>query len=116
LAVEQRLAGPFNLAGPRLRWSDWLALLGAKNLAWVGAEVLRGAGVSEFELPLYRPERGPRSGLMDVSSARAEAAGLVLTDAEQTLGDVRQWMAGRAETRLLSPEREAELIQRARCR
>ena len=55
-------------------------MLGARQLVWVPADVRPAAGVSYFELPLYRPERGRLSGLTDVSNERAYAAGLALTE------------------------------------
>ncbi len=106
--VERDLAGPFNLAGPRLTWADFLRVLGARDLVWVGAERL--AGLTFRELPLYRPERGPRSGLMDVSSARALAAGLTLTDPAVTARDTRAWLGDGAWTPALPPALEAALL------
>lgn len=108
--IDHDLGGVFNLAGPRLTWAEFVKLLGADNIVWVPAEIIKAAGVTEFELPLFRPERGARSGLMDVSSERARAAGLILSDPEITMRDMRAWIAGRNFTLALSPEREAELI------
>lgn len=113
-AIEKGLSGAFNMAGPRLTWTEFVRLLGAANPVWVAAETLNRAGVTEFELPLFRAERGPRSGLMDVCNERARAAGLTLTDPETTLRDVRAWGLGKNLTPLLSPEREAELLWIAR--
>ena len=114
--VEEDKGGTFNLAGPRLTWSAFLDRLGARDLVWVPAEVIAAAGVTAFDLPLYRPEHGPRSGLMDVSHARARAAGLTLTDFSETLADVRRWLKGRPAELTFSAEREAELIRQARQR
>lgn len=72
--------------------------------------------MTEFELPLYRPEHGPRSSLMHVSNAPAVAAGLTLTDLAITVKDTRAWLLGRELTAALSSEREAELIRIARHR
>jgi hypothetical protein len=80
----------------------------------VAAHTLQAAGVSEFELPLYRHERGPRSSLMHVSSRKAQDHGLTLTDPAQTLRDVRAWLGSDTFPLSLSPEREAELIRAAR--
>ena len=109
--LESDLGGAFNLAGPRLSWAEFLKVLGAQNLVWVSAGILRSAGVTFQELPLFRAERGPRSSLMDVSSERAQQAGLTLTDPAVTARDVRAWLAGRDLPLALSPEREAELIR-----
>lgn len=125
-AIERGLGGAFNLAGPRLPWANFLRVLGAEDPVWVPADVVRAQGVTEFELPLFRPERGPRSGLMDVSAERALAAGLELTPPHVTARDTRAWLVEREQAaqdgrsraaRLdpaLAPEREAELIRIAR--
>jgi len=113
LVIEQELTGAFNLAGPRLTWAEFVRTLGAERSVWVAAEVLQAAGLTEFELPLFRPERGPRSGLMEVSSERAQAAGLVLTNSDETARWVRAWVQGRERAPALSLEREAELIRQA---
>ena len=88
--IEHDFSGIFNLSGPRLTWSEFVNLLGAKNVSWVPASVLETKGVTEFELPLFRRERGPRSGLMDVSNEKAMAAGLVLTAPDETVRFVRE--------------------------
>lgn len=87
---------------------------GPVNAVWVAAEILKAAGLTFLELPLFRPERGARSGLMDVSTERARMAGLTLTDPEVTVKDMRAWMLGRELIPALSPKREAELIRIAR--
>ena len=112
-AVENHLAGAFNLAGPRLTWAEFMDVLGAPEPVWVPAPIIRAAGVTEFELPLYREEHGPRSGLMDVSNAKSLAACLKLTDPAVTVSDTRTWLIGRESTPALSPEREAELLAAA---
>jgi 2'-hydroxyisoflavone reductase len=110
-AIENDLGGAFNLSGPRLTWADFMKILGAEDFVWVAAEIINSAGVTEFELPLFRPERGPRSGLMDVSNERARAAGLTLTDPEVSVRDMRAWISVRDQTPTFSPEKEAELIR-----
>jgi 2'-hydroxyisoflavone reductase len=108
--IENDLGGVFNLAGSRLTWAEFMRMLGAEHLVWVAAQILKSAGVTEFELPLFRPEHGPRSGLMDVSNERARAAGLTLTRPEVTVRDMQAWIGGKGLPLLLSPAREAELI------
>jgi 2'-hydroxyisoflavone reductase len=112
--VERDLDGSFNLAGRRLTWRKFISALGATNIVWVPAQILQSAGVTVMELPLYRPERGIYSGLMEISNERARAAGLRLTDLEVTIADTRAWLVGQELTLALSPERERELIARAR--
>lgn len=110
IVCENALGGSFNLAGPRLTWAGFLTVLGARNVVWVSAEIIKAAGVTEFELPLYRPVGGPRSSLMHVSNARAVAAGLTLTDPVVTANDVRTWLSENDLLPALSPDREAALI------
>jgi 2'-hydroxyisoflavone reductase len=97
-----------------MTWAEFLAMLGAGRLAWVSAETLTAAGVTFLELPLFRPERGPKSGLMDVSAARALGAGLTLTPPAETAREVAAWLPSAPQPRALSPAREAALIDRSR--
>lgn len=113
IVLERNSAGSFNLAGPRLKWREFLRITGATNLVWVAGDVIKAADILESELPLYRMERGPRSGLMDVSNDRAIAAGLTLTDPALTVQRVRAWLPFCRLHPALSREREAELLQRA---
>lgn len=112
--LEHALDGAFNLAGPRVTWAELMKVLGARHLVWVPAAILQSAGLTFVELPLYRPDGGPRSSLMHVSNARAVAAGLTLTDLTTTVADTRAWLPESDLTPALSPEREAELIRRSR--
>jgi 2'-hydroxyisoflavone reductase len=109
---ERQIYGTFNLAGHRLTWSDFIGLLRARDIAWVAGTVLAEAGVTESELPLYRANGGPRSGLMHIDNRRALAAGLELTETADTIHHVREWLRGRDDQPALSPRREAELIGR----
>ena len=104
------------MAGPRLTWSEFLRVLGAENIVWVPADIIEAAGLTFVEMPLYRPERGDRSSLMDVSTERARAAGLTLTDPRVTCRDTREWLRGSTAPAPLPPEQEAELIRLARRR
>lgn len=112
--VEHDLAGCFNVAGRRLTWREFIHALGATRVVWVPAPILQSAGLTFMDLPLYRPERGTYSGLMEVSNERARAAGLRLTDLAMTIANTRAWLEGQPVTLALSPERERELIARAR--
>lgn len=110
IVVEQGLAGGFNLAGPRVTWAEFMNILGARNLVWVPNEIIKAEGITEFELPLYRRDGGPRSRLMHVSNARAVAAGLNLTDVAVTARDVHSWLRDHELPPALSADREATLI------
>lgn len=108
--VEQPLCETFNLAGPRVTWADFLALLGAQDLAWVPAPRLLAAGLGFQQLPLYRPHGGRHAALMHVSSDRAQAAGLQLSDPAQTLRRIRAAGPLAALDTALTPAQEAALI------
>jgi 2'-hydroxyisoflavone reductase len=116
IVLEQALGGSFNLAGPRLTWAAFMTLLGARNIVWVPAKILRDAGLTFNDLPLYRPEHSPCSGLMDISPERAHAAGLTWTATEITMRDMQAWCPGQHLDCGLSPERETALIGLARPR
>ena len=109
--LSKDLGGAFNLAGPRLRWSEFVALLAPTHHAWVPADVLQSADLSFQELPLYRSATSPLAGLMDINADRARHAGLSWTDPHQTLLDVLA--DGPTRAPLLSPEREAQLVAQA---
>lgn len=69
IAAEDGLSGAFNLTGPRITWAEFMRALAVANPVWVSTEVLQAADLNFVEhLPMYRPEYGPRSSLMDVSS------------------------------------------------
>jgi 2'-hydroxyisoflavone reductase len=93
-----------------------MKVLGARNIVWVSAEVLKANAVTEFELPLYRRTDSPRSSLMDVSNERAVEAGLNVSRPEATVKHVQAWLLKKNLPAALSPEREAALIARARRR
>ncbi len=109
--IENNVGGVFNLAGPRLTWAELMTVLGAKNLVWVPAEIIKAAGLSFRELPLYRQDGGERSSLMHVSNERARTAGLTLTDPGATVRELRTWLKDREYVPALSPDIEAELIR-----
>jgi 2'-hydroxyisoflavone reductase len=115
-AIVRGLSGAFNLAGPRITWAEFMRLIGVEQPVWIDAGTLRDAGVTFAELPLFLADGGPRSNLMHVSAARALAAGLVLSDPADTVRSVREWLRAIAITPALSPERERELLARARAR
>lgn len=83
-ALERDLPGVFNIAGHRITWAEFVALLGHAAPRWVPV-----ANPRFQDWPLYRPPGSPLAPLMDVSSARAQAAGLVLTPAAETFAAMR---------------------------
>lgn len=112
--VERDVSGTFNLSGPRLTWAAFLAMQGSREPVWVDADILKAANLSFVELPLYRPDGGPRSSLMHVSNELAVAAGLALTDPAVTARDVRATCMAADLSDTLSAEREEELLRLAR--
>jgi 2'-hydroxyisoflavone reductase len=108
--VEERIGGVFNLAGPRLSWSEFLTILGATRPRWLSYEALQGQGLGHRELPLYLPEHSEQGGLMDVSPERALAAGLVHTSPSVTAADTRAWSQHAGLNYALTPEREQEVL------
>jgi len=114
IICEDGIGGSYNIAGPRLTWSEFMTVLGAQNIVWVSRDVIATAGVTEFELPLYRPTAGPRSSLMHVNNVRAAEIGLTLTSPAITVENVRKWIHGAEQIPALSTEREAELIRLSR--
>lgn len=112
--VEGDIGGAFNLSGPRLTWAEFMGLLGAPDLVWVPARMLASAGLTFNELPLFRPDGGPRSSLMNVSNEKAVRAGLRLTDPADTVAATRAWLRMTEFVPALPPEIEAGLIALAR--
>jgi 2'-hydroxyisoflavone reductase len=106
--------GCFNVAGPRITWHEFIALLAPAQVEWVPAQLLQAAGLDFNDLPLYRTEPGARSSLMDIDAGRALAAGLRLTPPAQTLRDVQAWLRGEAPRLALGADVEARLIAQAR--
>ncbi|MCA9782383.1 MAG: NAD-dependent epimerase/dehydratase family protein [Candidatus Cloacimonetes bacterium] len=113
--LEHKLPGAFNLAGERVRWTEFMSMLGAPDPVWVPWGMLEEEGLNFQLLPLYRANGQPYSGLMDVSNAKARSLGLRITPLADTIARVRASIQQGARIPLaLDPEREAELIRRAR--
>jgi 2'-hydroxyisoflavone reductase len=101
-AVERGLAGPYNVVGPERRTS-MRALLEGMNaacgnrarLVWVPDAFLAAQGVRFWsDLPMYLPvARVRKPGFMQVSNARALAAGLRLRPLADTVADELKWFA-----------------------
>ncbi|MFD1731743.1 hypothetical protein ACFSC4_12765 [Deinococcus malanensis] len=108
--VEEHISGVFNLAGPRLSWSEFLTVLGAAQPRWLPHETLQAHGLGHRELPLYLPEHSEQGGLMDVSPQRALSAGLVHTSPSVTAADTRAWSQNAGLSYALTPEREQEIL------
>lgn len=113
--LQRDLPGVFNLAGPRLSWPEFVeaarqATGGEAEPVWVGRAALEAQQVGPRDLPIWLPADSAQGGLMDVSSDRAQAAGLSLTDPQQTARDTRRWSAHTPQKAFLTPEREGEVL------
>jgi 2'-hydroxyisoflavone reductase len=113
--LERDVGGVFNMAGPRLSWSQFIDVLDpVPEVVWVDDDIIEDAGLTFVELPLYRSDGGERSSLMHVSRQRASDAGLTLTGAAATARDVRTWLQDHPVKAALDPAVERRLIARAR--
>jgi nucleoside-diphosphate-sugar epimerase len=112
--IEKHTSGIFNMSGHRLTWAAFINALGATDPVWVPSRLIDEAGLTFVEVPLYRSKGSANASLMHVSHERASAAGFALTDTLVTISDVRDWLRTHPVTPALSPERERELIAKAR--
>lgn len=108
--VEGGVSGLFNVAGPRLTWASFLALLGVPEVRWAGEPELEAVGAGWQEFPVYLPRTQAQRGIMNTDAGAALAAGLTLTDPAVTAADTLAWSRGSGLSPLLSPGREAELL------
>lgn len=114
--IDDGAGGAFNMAGPRLTWQAFADALGITSPVWVNASGLEALGLTVTELPLYLPNGSPQAALMDISAARATAAGFTQTDARTTIADTRAWLRQYPMTPVLTQERERDAITYARAR
>ena len=119
-AVEDDLAGTYNVVGPRepLTMGGMLertrAAVGSDaTLTWVDAAFLEEQGLSA--LTYWTEPAGDYLGMMQVNGDKAFDAGFAMRPLEETARDTLEWFnaqdAERQELRSgLTPEREAELL------
>ncbi len=112
--VERNIPGVFNVAGPRVTWSTFVAALGISSPVWVSAEMIGIAGLTFADLPLYVPDGSGNAGAMHVSHAAATDAGLTHTDVAVTIADTRTWLRRHPMTPVLTADREADIIAMSR--
>ena len=115
-AIVDGASGCFDMAGPRLTWRAFGDALGITSPVWVDASAFDALGLTFAELPLYLPNGSPQAALMDISAARATAAGFAQTDARTTIADTRAWLRQHPMTPVLTAERERDAITYARAR
>ncbi len=119
-ALENNLAGTYNVVGPRepltmgaLLERTRAAVGSDATLTWVDAAFLRERGLSA--LTYWTEPAGDFLGMMRVNGDKAFDAGFAMRPLEQTARATLEWFnaqdAERRELRSgLSPEREAELL------
>jgi 2'-hydroxyisoflavone reductase len=131
--AETRAFGRFNACGPvpspesRLRWGDAIAASvkcagGSATPRWVPLEVLASHQPAGFHI--WVPYEGETRGFHRASNARAVAAGLRFRSIETTTCDTLAWFQSLpperrqrlfdGAARMLSSEKEAELIAAAK--
>lgn len=113
--LEGNTSGTFNLAGPQLRWRDFVNVVQEATgvqaePVWASQQALEAQGAAWHELPIWVPVSCEQGGLMDVDHTRALAAGLTHTDSLTTARDTRDWSAAHPQKVLLGRDREAELL------
>lgn len=116
--AEDRVAGAFTAARPHTTFGDFVRetveVVGAgTELVPVDGETLRAHGVDGSELPMW--SEGEADQVLAMSTARAEAAGLVHRPFAEVVRDTLAWAqahpdrASRAGVGM-TPERERELL------
>jgi 2'-hydroxyisoflavone reductase len=118
-ACEQRLSGTFNVTGEPITFAAALEACGISEPVWVdGAFLLEHSVGPWMELPLWVP--GEEAAFLQMSVARAVAAGLSFRPIEDTARDTLAWAQAEGAalvtetpygTAGLAPAREAELLQ-----
>lgn len=114
--IADGASGCFDMAGPRLTWRAFADALGITSPVWVDASAFEALGLTFAELPLFLPTGSPQAALMDISAARAIAAGFTQTDAGTTIADTRAWLRQHPMTPVLTADRERDAITYARAR
>ncbi len=110
--AEQRVCGIFNVAGPRLLWREFLQALGVQDVRWASVSALEALNVSIYDFPGFIPRVNFQSGLMNVDHSAALAAGLRLTSPAHTAHDTRAWSQHVTRDYPLTPQLEAEILER----
>lgn len=125
--VAHDIGGTFNVVGPHgaTTMGDLIGMCVAAaqargapagDPAWCDASFLLERGVAPWsDLPLWLPGDDMR-GMLQADRSKADAAGLVLRPALETVHATMDWLTGHPESSSragLTPEREAELLREA---
>jgi len=125
LCAERRTLGVFNADGKGGALTIGALLDTCKKVSksdarfvWADATFLAQHGISFYrDMPVWAPPGGDYIGLGQISSAKAQAAGLVYRPLEETVKDTLAWYKAdpSAEKTLLraglTPKREAEALK-----
>jgi 2'-hydroxyisoflavone reductase len=118
-ACASRVTGPFNATCEPVSFAEMLAACGDADVVWADEGFLVEQGVEPFtELPLWLP--GTDAPFLQMSVARAVAAGLRIRPLEETARDTLAWAQDAGEQLVtdrglrqgragLDPARESEL-------
>ena len=113
-ACASGATGAFNATCEPVAFAEMLAACGDADVAWVGEEFLLERGVEPWsDLPLWLP--GPDAPFLQMSVAKAVAAGLTFRPIEETARDTLAWARATGQPLVkdrngLEPERETELL------
>lgn len=121
---EQRLAGAYNVTGPPAPTTMAELLHGCKavvggdaRFTWVPATFLAEQQIAPWmQMPVWVPPDGEAGGLLDVSIARAVAAGLTTRPLAETVAATLAWWDELPESRRaslkagISAERERQVL------
>jgi 2'-hydroxyisoflavone reductase len=122
-AIEQGLAGAYNVTGPadRLTMGSCLetmveTLNPAAELVWIPEDFLLGNGAIEWkDFPFWLKEGSENAGILSVDNRKAIADGLTFRPHPDTFRDTLDWYRNHHPTGTLitgiSAEREAELLE-----
>ena len=122
-ALTRKTPGTFNVVGPGQpatiqQLLDACAEVGARRgappsrLVWIDRRRIFDSGVAPWsEMPLTLPDEVEWSGMLQVSNAKALAAGLELRPVAQTIAAALDWDQPEPPPAGLSEEREAELLR-----
>ncbi len=109
-ALENSLPGTFDVAGPRITWSDFARALGIKHPVWVTIELMASAGVEASKFPIYIPSTNPYSLFMNTTAQKALDVGLVHTAPDVTVVETRPWSLQQKYPQAYSAEEEARML------
>lgn len=117
---ENRYLGEFNLAGHKISWRAFSQLLGIQHGVWVNNQIIKNAGLTFRELPLFRPRGNNEASYMNISHDKAVSCGFRISEMSDTISRIMEWIGHTDITKMipddiqheqLSPEAEAQLIR-----